>query len=135
MKFPRLRDLFFKKDEKPTWLFWLFLPVGILVGLLSIPLMALNPKSWKFNREEATALLKEHLEQFRDMPFDQIRANLSDETQQCVTVRGSSGEEYQIEVDAIWEEDQLRLLGGIDDGRLRAIFPLCEEISISRSES
>jgi hypothetical protein len=135
MRFPRLTNLFFKSDERPTWLFWLLLPIGVLLGLLSIPLMALDPKSWKFDKEEARALLKEHLKQYEAMSFDQLRAKLSDETQHCVTVCGSSGEEYQIEVDAIWEENQVRLIGGIDDGRLRAFHPLCEEIFIARAES
>ena len=106
----------------------------MLFGLLSILLMALDPRSWKFDKEEARALLREHLEQYKGVSFDQIRANLSDEMQHCVTVSGSSGEEYQIEVDAIWEEDRVRLMAGIDDGRLRAFFPLCEEIIIARTE-
>ena len=135
MRFPRFKNRFFTSSERPTWLFWLALPIGVVLGLLLIPLMALDPKCWKFNREEARALLKEYLEQYRGMSFDQIQANLSDETQHCVTVCGSSGEEYQIEVDALWEEDRVRLVGGIDDGRLRAMFPLCEEISIASTES
>lgn len=134
MRFPKFSQLFLKNDDKPTWLFWLVLPIGMLLGLLSVPLFALDPKSWKFNREEARALLKEHLEKFRDMSPGEIQVKLSDETQHCVTVCGSSGEEYQIEVNAAWEEDQLRLMGGIDDGRLRAFFPLCEEILIADSK-
>lgn len=132
MKFPRFKKLFFKSDDEPTWLFWLLLPIGMLLGLLFIPISALGPKSWRFNQKEARALLREHLEEFKGLSFDQIRDRLSEVEQHCITVFGASGEQYQIEVDAVWEENQVRLIGGIDDGRLRAFFPLCEEVIIAR---
>jgi hypothetical protein len=67
------------------------------------------------------------------MTPDEIQRRLADETQHCTNVVGPSGAEYQIEVASVRDGNGLRLLGGIDDGRLRAFFPLCDEISVRMS--
>lgn len=109
----------------------LLIPLGIAFSILMLPLMLLNPKSWRFNGIEARELLQNHLSKFRELSAEEIRSALADETQHCVAVFGASGQEYQIEVEGSWEEDSVRLFGSIDDGRLRAFCPLTEEIFIS----
>jgi hypothetical protein len=44
-----------------------------------------------------------------------------------VTVVGGSGAEYQLEVQVFWDQKtggNVRVIGSIDDGGLRAFFPL-----------
>jgi hypothetical protein len=54
--------------------------------------------------------------------------------QQTATATGSSGAEYQIEVEVFWDSEPgglLRILGSIDDGSLRATFkPVCEDLLV-----
>lgn len=45
-------------------------------------------------------------------------------------VRGPSGTLYQIEIEAFWDDKQsgnIRVMGSIDDGGLRAFVPLSED--------
>lgn len=46
-------------------------------------------------------------------------------------VRAESGIEYQLEFQVFWDDPKaktIRVLGSIDDGGIRAFFPLCESI-------
>jgi hypothetical protein len=105
MRFPRFNNLFSNEDGEPRWWLWLTFPFGLLLGLLLIPLTALNPQSWKFNREEARAILKDWLKQYEGMSIDEIRANLPDDTCRCGSVRGPSGEEYQLK----WKRSGMKI--------------------------
>jgi hypothetical protein len=49
-------------------------------------------------------------------------------------VTGSSGTRYQIELEALWDSKpngDLRIIGCIDDGGLRAFFPVTDDFIIS----
>jgi len=51
-------------------------------------------------------------------------------------VEGPSGTKYQIEIQAIWDREpngNLRVMGGIDDGGLRACLPLTDDFILSPS--
>jgi hypothetical protein len=50
------------------------------------------------------------------------------------TVRGADGREYQVEVEAVWDDQPggvIRVVGAIDDGSFRAFLPLSEELLAS----
>ncbi|HET7599524.1 MAG TPA: hypothetical protein VFK09_04495 [Gemmatimonadales bacterium] len=50
------------------------------------------------------------------------------------TARGADGREYEIEIEAMWDDRPggvLRVLGAIDDGSFRAFLPLSEEFLLS----
>jgi hypothetical protein len=54
--------------------------------------------------------------------------------QDTFETRGPSGALYQIEFEAVWDGARggnLRVLGHIDDGGLRAFFPLTEDFIIA----
>ena len=75
----------------------------------------------KIHKTEAEALLRRRMEDFRKRPFSELR-NLID-TADTIEVKGETGKNYQIEINAVWDDmakTRLRVCGGIDDGGLRA---------------
>ena len=75
----------------------------------------------KKHRREAIAFLTEHMDRYRAKPIEQL-LRLLDE-QDTFEIKGDSGKEYQIEIDARWYDEQggaLQICGGIDDGWLTA---------------
>jgi hypothetical protein len=84
------------------------------------------------DRSEARELLIEHLRRFRGMDHGWLAEQIGD--QQVATVNGTSGVEYQIEVEILWDAEPggtLRVLGSIDDGSLRGAFrPVCEDFLV-----
>ena len=84
------------------------------------------------NREEATTILRERIERLRDLSYRELlfyRDNPSAEE-----VIAPSGQAYQIEVEALWDDrpdSDLRVIAAIDDGRLRStIMPLVQDFII-----
>jgi len=54
--------------------------------------------------------------------------------QNCFETRGASGISYQIEIQAVWDskpDGDLRVLGSVDDGGFRAVFPQTEDFIMS----
>lgn len=48
--------------------------------------------------------------------------------------RGDSGTDYQIEIEVMWDGKgggDLRVLGSIDDGGVRAFCPLCDSFIVT----
>ncbi len=79
------------------------------------------------NRDEARALLRQHLEKYRERAY----AELAKMVDACdvASVSGPSGVAYQIEVLIFWDAKPggaVRVSGGIDDGGLSAFAPLSE---------
>lgn len=104
----------------------LVLPVALLFNVIVVTLLLLNPRSWRFNRTEAEQLLEDRLARYRRMSWSECAALAEGEpfTEEAL---GRSGERYQVEIQVFWERCQdgpLRVLGSIDDGRLRAYAPL-----------
>ncbi len=82
------------------------------------------------NDQEARTLLLLHLEQWRGRSWAELRVLVLLDDQETCEVTGPSGVRYQIEVQAFWDdqpEGNIRVLGGIDDGGVRAYFPLCTD--------
>jgi hypothetical protein len=77
------------------------------------------------DKEEAKHVLVEVLNEYRDMSHEElatlIRSPLAFER------LGPSGEEYQIEIQAFWDDPRkvgynLRVIASIDDGRFPRVF-------------
>jgi hypothetical protein len=129
----------FSRSGSPIVAVLLF-PLYLMALLLSIPLMLLSlldPKSWRFDKQEARELLRNHLDSFKSLSSDEIRQRLADPMQHCVMVKGQSGTTYQVEVQAHWDRSrgEVQLLGGIDDGRFRAFFPLSDSVIFRPAEN
>jgi hypothetical protein len=86
-------------------------------------------------RIEAKWLLLRDLIGWRRRPYDELRTLIDREHH--AEVRGRSGTEYQIEIEAVWDtkpDSDIRVLGSIDDGRWRACRPLTYGVLIPKPD-
>ncbi len=84
------------------------------------------------DKEEATELLAAEVSHRRAQNYAQLTQLIGDEQHQEVI--GGSGTEYQVEVQAWWDDRQernLRVIVSIDDGGLRAIVPMTDSFIIA----
>ena len=87
------------------------------------------------DREEAFCLLDAHLDRYRKLSYAELAAKIGDE--KFPKVVGPSGAAYQIEIQVCWDHKpngDIRVLGAIDDGGLRAFVPVCSDLIVSPDE-
>jgi hypothetical protein len=80
------------------------------------------------NKAEAKAILAERLRRYRDLPYASLVERVG--TVEAEEVTGPSGTRYQLEFEPIWDGSpggDVRMLGAIDDGGIRAFVPVCED--------
>ena len=80
------------------------------------------------DKVEAKAVLSALLADYRATSYSELQHLLG--TQDVMEVTADSGAEYQIEIQAIWDNKEygnLRVMGLIDDGGIRAFFPLTDD--------
>ncbi|HWM13462.1 MAG TPA: hypothetical protein VNO56_03205 [Gaiellaceae bacterium] len=78
--------------------------------------------------DEARGVLAAELAKLRGLSYSELVARLLDR-KETVQVVAASGTTYQVEVQGLWDDrpgDDLRVLGAIDDGGLRAFVPLTD---------
>ena len=82
------------------------------------------------DKKEALGVLEQQLAGYRTLSYAELAARIGND-EQC-EVTGPSGTEYQIEIQFLWDgpsDGDIRVLGGIDDGKLLATFrPVCSSI-------
>lgn len=79
------------------------------------------------DRDEARAILKEHVARYRAKSYADLLHLLED--QDVFEAPGASGTRYQLEFQAAWDGRKggnLRVIGAIDGGGIRACLPLCD---------
>ena len=84
------------------------------------------------DNQEAKTLLTTKLGEYRRLAYDELVTKIGDVD--CLEVTRPSGVEYQIEVQFFWDgeaDGDVRVMGGIDDGGLRAFMPLCDGFIIA----
>jgi hypothetical protein len=84
------------------------------------------------NKREASELLSVALRAYRALPYSDLVARIG--AVESTTVIGSLDVEYQIEIQFLWDarpQGAIRVWGAIDDGRLRALFPLCDSFILA----
>lgn len=67
------------------------------------------------------------MERYRECPYDQLAARVG--SCDVEEVSGPSGVAYQLEFQIVWDGNpggDVRVIGGIDDGGLRAFVPLTD---------
>jgi len=109
------------------------LPVAIIFNIVLGTLMLLDPRSWKFNKTEALSILDREMSRFSDISYDECIRDVEGNPVVSKNITGESGVEYQVEIEMIWDHlrnGPIRIIGGIDDGRLRAYKPLTRSIII-----
>jgi hypothetical protein len=84
------------------------------------------------HRDEATAVLHGWIQTLQERSYQELLQYLNNAS--CSEVQGPSGQVYQIEVEALWDNklgSDLRVLVSIDDGSLRwATFPLTQDFMV-----
>ena len=84
------------------------------------------------NKEEAKILLNTLLAKYRAKTYNDLQYLLNE--QDTSEVEAESGAKYQLEIEAVWDDKKdgnLRVMGAIDDGGLRAFMPLTNHFIIS----
>ena len=80
------------------------------------------------NTTEARDILRSELERYRRKPYSElVRMVDADSINRETTA--SSGTEYQTEIQVFWNDkpnENVRVIGSVDDGGWRAYFPLCD---------
>jgi hypothetical protein len=78
------------------------------------------------DKVEARKVLSEFVEELQKKPYDELVQLISNPI--CVEVKGSTGAQYQIEYEALWDSEPnglLRIIASIDDGGfISAMFPI-----------
>lgn len=84
------------------------------------------------NREEAMTILRERIKRLQDLSYRELLFYRDNPTAEELIA--PSGQAYQIEVEALWDDQpdsDLRVIAAIDDGRLRsATMPLIQDFII-----
>ena len=88
------------------------------------------------DKTEAKKILTEHLEQYRKRSHSELTQIINEP--ENFTVMGDSGTKYQLEIEAVWDDESakdLRLMGSIDDGGWRAFCPLSDDFIMRKDGS
>ncbi len=84
------------------------------------------------DKREAKAILAGQLNEYRRRSHVELQALI--ESQETLEVTGELGTCYQLEFLAVWDSKpngNLRVFGHIDDGGVRAFFPLSDDFIIA----
>jgi len=85
---------------------------------------------------EARALLTTEMEKLRGKPYADLVTLVGDDRNYEIV--GPSGVTYYLDIQAFWDDprkpnENLRVMGAIDDGGLRAYAPMCDSFAIERT--
>ncbi len=86
------------------------------------------------NKVEAQSILDERLSSFVRRPYADLAAAV--DKPEVASVKAGSGREYQIEFNVFFDagaHQELRIVGSIDDGGLRAFLPLTKTLIMKPS--
>jgi hypothetical protein len=76
------------------------------------------------HQEEAQRIIAAELAKYRDQPYGDLAQYIDNPI--CYETAGPTGLIYQIEIQAFWDDKpngNIRVMGSIDDGGIRAFFP------------
>jgi hypothetical protein len=79
------------------------------------------------NTNEATRLIDEILSGYREKPYCELN-QMIDGSPITGEIQTPSGGRYQYEIEVFWDSSpngNIRVMGAIDDGGVRAYCPLC----------
>ncbi len=86
------------------------------------------------HRKEARSILSEHLARYRSRSYAELASWVREDRNDTAETFGRSGTRYQIEVQFFWDdrpEAGVRVCASIDDGGIRAFFPLTDSFILS----
>ncbi len=79
------------------------------------------------DKKEAQSILDDQLASFSRRAYSELVKWVEERHIETLEVQGSSGTPYQVEIQFVWDDQPrgvIRILGNIDDGGIRAYFPL-----------
>lgn len=85
------------------------------------------------DKAEAQSILTRRVTDLRQQPYPDLRDTWLNQPD-CEQIRGQSGAEYQVEIEAYWDDreaEHLRLVVSIDDGGRRALLPITESFIVA----
>ena len=88
------------------------------------------------DKAEANTILSEQLARFNGRSHSELAALVESRHLEAYEVRGASGTSYQVEIQLFWDGrpgDTIRILGSIDDGGIRALFPVTDSVLVTRT--
>jgi hypothetical protein len=80
------------------------------------------------DNHEARGILRAHLDEWRRRTYAELSKEVGQTRQ--FDAAGERGAQYQINIQVCWDakpNGDIRVLGDIDDGGWRAVFPLTED--------
>ena len=83
------------------------------------------------DNEEARSILRQELAHLRREPYEELSTDIGQI--RTKEVNAPSGTVYQIEIQFLWDDKpkgDIRVMGSIDDGGLRAFVPVTESFII-----
>ncbi len=86
------------------------------------------------NKEEAKEILVEHINSLRQLSHPDLCKYLEVKNIETPEIVGKSDVKYQLEIQALWDDEpkgHLRVMVSIDDGGLRAYFPMTDDFIIT----
>jgi hypothetical protein len=87
------------------------------------------------NRAEAKAVLGSQVRELKKHSYSEFRSWIVERRIETPLVKGTSGTEYQVEAEALWDSEpsgDIRVLVSVDDGGLLSSFlPLADSFLIS----
>ncbi len=86
------------------------------------------------NRTEASSILRQSLDRLQALGYGALTERI--DSLEVLERQGETGVDYQLELNVLWDHKPgglIRILGSIDDGGLRAFFPLTESRLIGPS--
>jgi predicted methyltransferase len=90
------------------------------------------------DKSEAQKVLSEHLARFSQRSYSELVPMVESSHVEHCEIHGASGTKYQIEVQFFWDDKPggvVHVSGSIDDGGIRAFFPLTQSLLVSKTES
>ena len=86
------------------------------------------------NTAEARIILSDEMKKYRGKGYDELIALVGNDRNYEVT--GPSGTVYQLDIQAFWDDPRkpnqnLRVMGAIDDKGLSAYVPMCDSFAIA----
>jgi len=86
------------------------------------------------DKTEAKGIITQQLKEFSTRSHDEL-VKLIDNGPITYELESKSKKKYQIEIQAFWDDQpdgDIRVIGSVDDGGLRAFFPLTDSLICTR---
>lgn len=89
------------------------------------------------DKQEARRILDRRIAELRDEPYERLKSHWLQQPD-CEQITADSGTNYQVEIEAFWDDEaagHLRLIASIDDGGWRALMPITEGFIVAPNGS